>query len=118
VGGTGLVEQARDVFRVYISDRLVLLRLSRRQIAEVGDGSLSLVRAYIRDRLSYRSIIRTENEAPAIYRGFASGPGGIRTRDLGMVAHMCRNVWKPAQGTPAFLAAGFKTREKTFDGSR
>ena len=48
-----------DQFCVYVADRLVLPALSPEQISEIASGALSfdtLVRAYVRERLSYRYI--------------------------------------------------------------
>jgi hypothetical protein len=39
----------------------------------------------------------------------------FRPCSMSMLAHVCRNVWKPIQGTAAASAAGFSTRENMFD---
>ena len=53
-----------DQFCVYVCDRLVLPPLSQDQLAEVAEGRLSLdrtVRAYVRDRLTYRFVVTDES---------------------------------------------------------
>jgi len=66
-----------DQFCVYVCDRLVLRNLTQVQLEEVSAGRLildSMVRAYIRDRLSYRFVItETSKEAHDLERAVRAG---------------------------------------------
>ena len=66
-----------DKFCIYIGDRFVLPSLSRDQIQQIGDGSLTLdnlIREYIHQNLSYRFILVDDaREARAIENRIKAG---------------------------------------------
>jgi hypothetical protein len=61
-----------DQLCIYVCDRLIVPRLSSDQLAQLGDGRLSLdamTKVYMRERLSFRFVITTDaQEARALER--------------------------------------------------
>jgi hypothetical protein len=66
-----------DKFCIYVSDRLVIPRLSKAQLEEVGKGELSLdmlTRRFIRESLSYRfAVVADSVSAFRVERAVQSG---------------------------------------------
>jgi hypothetical protein len=76
-----------DQFCVYVADRYVLPRLTRRQIASIATGEHkrefdALVRTYIHGRLRYRYVLKKDG------RSAAALERRIRAGDLGQVPEL------------------------------
>lgn len=71
-----------DQLCIYVCDRLIVPRLSRDQLVQVGDGLLlleAMTRVYIRERLSFRFRVTNDGqEAHSREQDQEAGPAAIR----------------------------------------